>query len=162
MTKKRRVLQKAVLSAFGITIVWKLCKKLMKKEYNVELARSNKFKAYYNLLNQWLVINQEGKSLEQYFINNNYKTIAIYGVGNLGKRLYEELKNSSIKVKYAIDRDTSNKLMDLEVFSVEDVLEDVDVIVVTPVFAFEEIEFEINSNYDFPIVSLGDIIEKLS
>ena len=69
-------------------------RKIKSQEKEVE-----KYRAYYNMLNQWMVLKQEGKSLEKYFIDNGYKTVAIYGMGEMGNRLYEELKGTSIEVK---------------------------------------------------------------
>lgn len=123
-----------------------------------KVKKIDKFKSYYNLLNQWLILKQEGKTLAKYFEENNYKSIAIYGMGEMGNRLYEELKNSSITVKYAIDKNAGNTYAELDVFEVEDELSEVDAIVVTAIFAFDEIEQELNNKVDFPILSLEDVI----
>ena len=56
----------------------------------------NKFKNYYNMLNKWLYLKQNGTSLDTYFKKNDYNSIAIYGMGEMGNRLYDELKQSSI------------------------------------------------------------------
>lgn len=121
----------------------------------------DKFKNYYSLLNQWLSLKNEGKSLEKYFIDNGYSTIAIYGMGEMGNRLYEELKRSSITVKYAIDKNAGSAFSELEVYNLEEDLEEVDVVVVTAVFAFEEIYEELSGQVDFPIISLEDVIYEL-
>ena len=42
-----------------------------------------KLNGYHDILNQWLFLKQEGRSLEQYFVNNGYETIAIYGAGEM-------------------------------------------------------------------------------
>ena len=113
------------------------------------------------MLNQWLVLKQEGKSLEQYFIENGYKTVAIYGMGEMGNRLYDELKDSSIEVKYAVDQNAASTYSELEVFEKEDAFEDVDVMVVTAIFAFDEIEEEIGDKIKFPIISLEDVVYEI-
>lgn len=124
-------------------------------------ARVDKFKGYYHMLNQWVVLKQEGKSLEKYFVDNNYKTIAIYGMGEMGKRLYDELKDTSVQVKYIVDQDAAGTYSELQVIDKEEELEEVDVIVVTAIFAFDEIEGELNEKVDFPIVSLEDVVYEL-
>jgi phosphoglycerate dehydrogenase-like enzyme len=111
------------------------------------------------MLNQWLSLKQQGKSLEQYFIDNGYKSIAIYGVGEMGARLCEELKGTSIEVKYGIDKNASSTYSELEVKdAAEYVYEKVDVIVVTAIFAFDEIYGVMESKVDCPILSLEDIV----
>jgi len=121
----------------------------------------DKFKLYYNLLNQWLMIKQEGKNLEQFFLDKNYHSIAIYGMGEMGNRLYEELKGTSIEVKYAIDKNAGKTYSELEVVELEDDLKKVDVIVVSAVFAFDEIEVELSEKMDCPIISLEDVVYEL-
>ena len=82
-------------------------------------------------------------------------------MGELGNHLYEELKNSSIQVKYAIDKNVDSTFSDLEVCSLEDELEDVDVVVVTAVFAFDEIVDEISDRVNCPVISLEDVVYEL-
>jgi hypothetical protein len=123
--------------------------------------RVNKFKSYYNILNQWIVLNHAGKKLEQYFINHNYKKVAVYGMGEIGNRLYEELKGSPVEIKYAIDKNAGSAYSELEVFSPEDKLEEVDAVIITTTFAFEEIKSMLENKYNCPIISLEDVVFEL-
>lgn len=132
---------------------------LTKKQILQKTQKIDKFKNYYNISNQWLVLKQEGKSLEQFFIDNKYKTVAIYGMGELGNRLYDELKDSNnIQVKYAIDRNAASTYAEIEILELEAGLPEVDVIVVTAVFAFDEIEEELKKKVECQIVSLNDVV----
>lgn len=117
-----------------------------------------KFKSYYNILNQWLILRQEGKKLETYFIEKGYKTVAIYGMGEMGNRLYEELKDSSIEIKYAIDKNADSVYADLDVKDIEEDLEPVDAVVVTAVFAFDSILEQLKDKIDGSILSLEDVV----
>lgn len=133
--------------------------KVKNSAVEAKAERVDKFKGYYNMLNQWLVLKQEGKSLEQYFVKNGYKTVAIYGMGEMGNRLYDELKNSDkVEVKYAIDKNAASTYSELEVLESEDNLPEVDVVVVTATFAFDKIEEELNEKINYPIVSLDDVV----
>lgn len=134
---------------------------LKSKEIDKKERKIDKFKNYYNLLNQWLLIKQEGKSLGEYFKQNNYKSIAIYGMGELGNRLYDELKDTDVKVVCGIDKNINNVYCDVSAYSVEEAVnltKTVDAIVVTAIFAFDEIEGEISSKFDCSIVSLEDVV----
>lgn len=131
------------------------------KEVDEKSKKVDKFKGYYNMLNQWLILKQEGKSLTEYFKANNYKVIAIYGMGEMGNRLYDELRESDIEVKYAVDKNAAGTYSELDVIEKEDYFEKVDVIVVTATFAFDEIEAEIADKVDFPIVSLEDVVYEI-
>lgn len=132
--------------------------KLQGQVVDAKDAKIDKFKGYYNMLNQWLILKQEGKSLEKYFIDNNYKTIAIYGMGEMGNRLYDELKNTDIEIKYAVDQNAAGTYSELEVLEKEDDFPEVDAMVVTATFAFDVIEEELSEKVEFPIVSLEDVV----
>lgn len=128
------------------------------EEIQKKQKSKDKFKGYYNLLNQWLRLKQENKSLEAFFIENQYKTAAIYGMGELGNRLYDELKNSSVQVKYAIDENTAGAYSEIDVIRPEDDFPEVDVIVVTAVFAYSEIEKKLSARTGILVVSLEDVV----
>lgn len=122
---------------------------------------TKKMTEFYQLLIEWLRLKQEGKSLTAFFEQNNYKTVAIYGMKELGERLYDELKDSSVEVKYMIDKNADTIYADVDVVEPEDTLEEVDVIVVTAIHYFDEIEEALAEKVDYPVISLEDIIYEL-
>lgn len=119
---------------------------------------SDKHLALFKMMNQWVAVKQQGKNLAEYFEANGYKSIAIYGMSYAGESLVEELKDTGIEVKYGIDKNASNLYSAIDVYSMEDELESVDAVVVTPIFFFDEINEELNQKFDCPIVSLEDIL----
>ncbi len=128
------------------------------KKVEQKAEKVDKFKGYYNMLNQWLILKQEGKTLEKYFLDNGYKTIAIYGMGEMGNRLYDELKGTSVEVKYAIDKNAASTYSELTVIDPDDDYEPVDAVIVSAIFAFDEIEEQLSGKLDCPIVSLEDVV----
>ncbi len=132
--------------------------KMTGKAIDQKKEKIDKFKSYYNVLNQWLILKQEGKSLENYFLNNGYKTLAIYGMGEMGNRLYEELKNTSVQIIYTIDKNAACTYSELDVIEPEEDFSPVDAIVVTAIFDFVEIEKKLEKKTDFPIISLEDVV----
>lgn len=112
----------------------------------------------YMAFDQWLRIRQEGKTLAEYFQRQDYKTVAIYGMKEFGEHLYEELKDTGITVKYIIDKNADSIYADVDVFTPDDALEPVDVIVVTAIYYFDEIEEMLSQKVDYPVVSLEDIL----
>lgn len=135
--------------------------KLKEKAVDSQAEKVDKFKGYYNMLNQWLILKQEGKSLIEYFNKNGYKSVAIYGMGEMGNRLYDELKDSEIELKYAIDKNAAGTYSELNVIGKDDDFPEVDVLVVTATFAFDEIEDELSGKVDWPIVSLEDVVYEI-
>lgn len=130
----------------------------LKENKTTDMKGYDKFKSYYNMLNQWLSLKQQGKSLEEYFIENNISKIAIYGMGEMGSRLYDELKNSSIEVVCGIDAKLENVFAEIEMVPVGKKIEGIDAVVVSAVFAFEEIGEKLSEYIDCEIISLEDIV----
>ena len=121
-------------------------------------AMSDKHLDLFLMMNQWVQIKQHGKNLEKYFIEHNYKDIAIYGMSHAGERLLEELKDSSITVKYGIDKRADRIYTDIDIFLPEDSMEPVDAVIVTAISFMDEIEEELTSKITCPILSLEDIL----
>ena len=112
----------------------------MQKPKTVRRAdHTQKMTEFYRILIEWLRIRQEGKSLVSYFIQNGYKTVAIY----------------------VIDKNADAIYVDVDVVTPEDFLEEVDVIVVTAIHYFDEIESMLGEKVDYPIISLEDIIYEI-
>lgn len=117
-----------------------------------------KYKDYYHLLNQWFIIKEDKKLLADYFEKQGYKTIAIYGMGELGNHLLNELKETSIEVKYAIDKNINSTAGDTNLRTINDEFECVDAIIVTAIFAFDEIRQTLSEKCSFPIISLEEVV----
>jgi len=143
---------------FGMGVGAVAVRKKMQVVADKKGEKIDKFKGYYELLNQWMFLKQSGKSLVSYFEKNGYQKIAIYGMGELGNRLYEELKDTKIKVEYAIDKNSSNVYSELIVKQTGEELPEVDVVIVTATFAFDEIVSEIQELFTCDIISLEDVV----
>lgn len=122
-----------------------------------QIKRTEKFRTYYNVLNQWLFLKQEGKSLEDYFVREGYKNIIIYGMGEVGNRLFKELEECHVTVKYCMDADAPVMDSNMKVVS-EDSIEGVDAVVVTAMFALDEIEEKLHKIVDCPVISLEEVV----
>ena len=116
---------------------------------------------FYRLLLKWLEIEQKGRSIRSYFTENGYKTIAIYGMKELGERLFDELKDSEVEVKYIIDKKADMMYADVDIVTPEEPLDEVDAIVVTAIHYMDEIEEMLEQKVDYPILSLTEIVEEV-
>ena len=80
-------------------------------------------------------------------------------MAELGNRLFEELSGSPILVDYGIDRDVCCTIARIDnVYSPEDDLPEVDVVVITPYSSFDSIRKVQEKKMDCPIVSLEEIV----
>lgn len=102
--------------------------------------KTNKFRDYYNLVNQWMNLKEEKKNI---FDKYDYKTIAVYGFGNLGKHLLYDMKEKNIYCKCVFDKNENCIVENTEVINeINDFVKkvrDVDKIIITPVFAYDTI-----------------------
>ena len=110
------------------------------------------------MMNQWVKVKQEGKSLASYFEKNGYKKVAIYGMSYAGETLLDELKNTDIQLAYGIDRKANRIYSDIDVYTMDDALEEVDAVVVTAISFFDQIEEALSEKVNCPIISLEDIL----
>lgn len=138
-----------------------LIKNKVKNAIKEKSNKVDKFKSYYTMLNQWLCVKQENHNLAEYFNKNNYKRIAVYGLGEMGSRLIEELKDTDIEVLYGMDKDIDGTFCDIMAYSLDDIeqiQEKPDVVVVTAIFAYDEIKDMLSQKSDIEIVSLEDVV----
>ena len=116
-----------------------------------------KYKSHYSLLNKWMTLREAGINLEIYFHDKGINTIALYGIGILGKHFYSEMRGTDINIKYGIDR-LIREFDNLDIFQPNNKLPSVDAIIVTPVDEFEEIRNHLKLINKTEIVSLEEII----
>jgi len=121
-----------------------------------------KMQTFYNLLVQWLALQQEGRNLSEYFEFNGYKKVALYGMRELGERFVDELRDTGIEVCYLVDRNADSVSTDLPKYKPDEKLPKADVMVVSAVYYFQDIQEKMEICVDFPIISLEDVVYGLA
>lgn len=147
-----------ILGIFGTAAGWIVSAKKKKDLLNYKDFRINKFQKYFDVTNEWVRLKNQGRNLEEFFLKNGWKHIAVYGMGELGHRLVEELAQSRISIEYAIDEHTDKVISEIVVKAPGDELTQVDVIVVTPFFEYPVVEDKLMELVDYPIISLEDVV----
>lgn len=109
---------------------------------------------------KWLAIRQRGHSLNEYFEQNHIRTIAIYGMGVLGCRLYDELESGSVQIKYLLDRNPNGMDKIFEFSKLEKKTLDVDAIVVTAVSSERQVIDTIALYGYGNVISLREILNR--
>lgn len=152
----------SIISALlgGIVGAGVVGKSMMEKGNSIQ-TMSDKHFSLFLMMNQWVKVKQERKSLAEYFKKEGYKNIAIYGMSYAGETLLEELKDTDIHVAYGIDKGAESIYAEIKIVSPDDNLQEVDVIVVTAITFFEDIEEKLSKKVNCPIVSLEDILYEL-
>lgn len=128
------------------------------KTNSSEEEMKNKMLKYYVTLNNWIEKKQKNINLSSYFEKVGYNSVAIYGMKEVGERLYEELKDTKTEVKYAVDQNAESIYADIDVYSPDDDLPEVDVIVVTATYYYNSILNNIKDKISCPIILLDDVI----
>lgn len=126
-----------------------------------EREMKNKMYKYYVTLNNWLEKKQNNINLSSYFQNMGYKSVAIYGMKEVGERLYNELKDTETEVKYVIDQNADSIYADVDIYSPDDKLPEVDIIVVTATYYYNSILSNLKDKVSCPIISLDDVINSI-
>ncbi len=117
-----------------------------------------KFHEFYEILLQWVHMHNEGKTIGAYLQECGYRTVAIYGMKELGEELLYELAGSGVEVKYAIDKNADELYVETDVYRPDEELEPVDAVIVTAVHWFDGIEKDMKVKLGCPVLSLGDVV----
>ena len=130
----------------------------------IEMQR-NRNRALFKCAVNWIEVFVNGSCIAEYFEKRGYNRIAIYGVSDLGKLLCKALENKDIKIEYFVDQaaDLNRLCCGVPVYLPEEApkLQSVDVIVVTPVFYFNDIcRTLLMFDPALSIVSLNSVIDE--
>lgn len=120
-----------------------------------------KYKSNYELLDKWMFIKEKQRSVSEYLNEKGYKAVAIYGFSNIGKHLYKELVNRDFSIRYVLDQNTAINYENIKISQVEDIRDDVDIIIVTSIFYYDEIRSLLKNKVKSQIVSLAEILEEI-
>lgn len=146
-----------------------ILKKLFPLEYPIFEIRNlpnirnekNKYMSLFSVLEQWMAAKQNGKRLDLYLTNKGYRTVAVYGMSVLGNLLYNELKDSSIKVLCGIDRNAHDMSFDFEVYNLEEFKEhemkNVDLVIVSAIISKNQVK-EITDKIVCDVITIDDIV----
>lgn len=132
-------------------------------EKNLEKTRK-KDKINYNILELWIQNKIQGKELAEWFRKHKKYNILIYGIGNIGKLLVEELILSKDLNIFLCDQYTENrKYKGIDIMNMDKIKNlDIDQIVITPVNIYKEICKEIQMIIgEEKITSFYDILKQL-
>ncbi|MCI8374271.1 MAG: hypothetical protein HFI29_02375 [Lachnospiraceae bacterium] len=109
----------------------------------MKLENENLHKDGFTTLKKWMENRNAGKTFVEYFHEYGYKTIGIYDAGDLGRMLYEEVKDSDITVKFFVDRNAegigSIDGIPVIFFSQISEVEEADVLLVSPIVNYEAV-----------------------
>ena len=134
-----------------------------KEEYLKDSYKTNVYHFYYHTMRRWLEYKVNDFSLKPYFSCNHISSIIIYGAGDIGRLLMSELINEDIDVVAFIDKNTYGcEIEGIKVLSIYDEIPVADLIIVTPVFAFNDIKKTLNKMGYNNVVSINYLLRAKS
>lgn len=119
-----------------------------------------KFSGYAEIEKKWCRLGQEGK-VKEYLQKNQVNSLAVYGYGVIGKRFCEELHKLNIAVDYVFDKAKISVETGIRLVSKIEECEAVDLMIVTPVFAYQQIVKVFENVTIKKIISISELLENI-
>lgn len=132
-----------------------------KKKARQMLSKKNELQIASNyradLLYKWLVAEKKDINFLSMFNNTEAENVGIYGYGIVGKQLANDMKEAQIKITCIIDRNAHNLKCDYPIYTLDDDLPELDMVIVTSV-NLNEVKNHIKQA-NCKIILLRDILE---
>ncbi|KAI4441743.1 PIG-L family deacetylase [Schaedlerella arabinosiphila] len=135
-----------------------------RKRHNIVInhTKDSWYYRMYHLLIKWNAVGND--RLVRWLQQKQYKNAAIYGMGDLGRKLNHDLKTTDICVKYAMDQYAGSMTADIPVvcLALFADMPEVDVVIVTVTQSYKSIKKDLISNgcNAAKIVSLQQILDE--
>lgn len=113
---------------------------------------------YLSMMNQWLILKQEGKNIDRFIKAHGWREIAVYGMAIYGRHVIRELKESDCRVVYAIDRKKLVEYEGVKILQPVELLPEVDVVINSVIHEHDNIAGELRNVVSCPVVSLETVV----
>lgn len=104
-------------------------------------------------------VNQKG-ILEEYFKQNGWQKVAIYGWSAAGKLLYTLLEDTFVQISYIVDRRDISGEAPIPSYQYAQTAPAIDVLIITAIRDYWDIEEQLYGTVPFPLVCMDDIINE--
>lgn len=114
-----------------------------------------------NTYERWIYSMINGDKISNYLMSNDYRRVAIYGMGRLGKQLFEEFDKTSISIEYIIDQKMAEHIRKYEsvpCFTMSEKLPFAELIIVTVPSEEKDIITQLRKKTKGQIKSINDIL----
>ncbi len=125
--------------------------------YNDIRRRMNRAEMNYRISNNLLLLRERKKTIGEFLLEKGNYSIAIYGMGHLGKHLCIDCQESGVDVKFYLDKKEVIEQDGIPVYSPDRAHPSVDGIIVTPCYDFDSIRKKLEECGYTNIMSLEKI-----
>lgn len=117
-----------------------------------------RYQCYWRVLHQWMLLKENGVSIGEYLYQKRIRKVAVYGMGMLGLHLVKELEGGPVKILCGIDRAAEALHQVFPIVMPGEPIGEVDAVIITPVYAFDEIYTTLREQYRGKILSLMELV----
>lgn len=117
-----------------------------------------RYQCYWRVLHQWMLLKENGVNIGEYLQQKGIRKVAIYGMGMLGLHLVKELEGGPVEILCGIDRAAGALHQEFPIVMPDEPIGKVDAVIITPVFAFNEIYATLRKQYQGKILSLMELV----
>ena len=124
-------------------------------------ANYGRLNEYYNATLQWLVAYQSGFRLDTYLNSMGIKTIAVYGMNDIGNCIVRELiSNDKVSFLYAIDQGAPKLYFDIDCCTLEELADKPvpDMVIVAVPHIFTEVRKDIIGRINTKVISITQLV----
>jgi len=121
--------------------------------------KSEKYQDLWNLAETWLQLKERKIKIADYLLEQNIRTIAIYGLSKLGIHLAEELRDTDVTVSYGIDKNGSMERMDFPVYPLGDNLPIVNAVILT-MHEGEQLKWKMEERLNCQVITLKELLHE--
>ncbi|WP_300809009.1 hypothetical protein [uncultured Acetatifactor sp.] len=116
----------------------------------------------YVTIKRWFMLCQRNMQLFNYLQKRRIQTIAIYGMGEIGEMLFQNLKNSPVKVLYGIDQRAEQLHSDVPILRLEQIHDEIDMIIITAKVDYQSIRNSLMQYVQCDVMTLDDILTEVN
>lgn len=100
------------------------------------------------------------ENMTRYFRINGYRNIAVYGVGKLGTLILKNIDTTQLKSVCTIDENKTAHFGNMETINIRELAnrKKIDVVLVTPLLDYSQIEMQICSMCEIPVISAKELM----
>lgn len=121
--------------------------------------RLKMFEEFFHIFDQWMTLHEDGVTLAMILEKKGYKKIALYGMGTMALHVIQDLKNSSVKVLYIIEKEKESYYTDIEIKTLkDDNLPKVDMIIYTLELKNKTVLDALHEQTGAKICGLGEVV----
>lgn len=100
------------------------------------------------------------ENLTRYFRINGFRNIAVYGIGKLGTLILRNIDTAQLESICTIDENKTVRFGNMETISIRELADkrEIDVVLVTPLLDYPQIEAQICGICEIPVISAKELM----